>query len=111
VPLSNFVTYTPAPQLAEINRVDQSRVFEVKADVVSSLVRIDDEDGTTLGFLRDTADETVVGGADFTIGDTGWQVYGLNRASADDLRDGLENGTLTTVPVTPTNGSKPSRSG
>jgi multidrug efflux pump len=33
VPLSNFVTYSPAPQLAEINRVDQSRVFEVKADV------------------------------------------------------------------------------
>jgi multidrug efflux pump len=27
VPLSNFVTYTPAPQLAEISRVDQSRVF------------------------------------------------------------------------------------
>jgi multidrug efflux pump len=42
VPLSNFVTYTPAPQLAEINRVDQSRVFEVKADVVSSLFRVDD---------------------------------------------------------------------
>jgi multidrug efflux pump len=28
VPLSNFVTYTPAPQLAEISRVDQSRVFD-----------------------------------------------------------------------------------
>jgi hypothetical protein len=55
----------------------------VKADVVSSLVRIDDEDGTTLGFLRDTADETVVGGADFTIGETGWQVYSTStRASA-----------------------------
>jgi multidrug efflux pump len=102
VPLSNFVSYTPAPQLAEINRVDQARVFEVKADVVSSLVRIDDEDGTTLGFLRDTADDTVVGGADFTIGETGWQVYDLNQGfSADDLREGLENGTLTTVPVTP----------
>jgi multidrug efflux pump len=43
VPLSNFVSYTPAPQLAEINRVDQSRVFDVKADVVSASVRVDDE--------------------------------------------------------------------
>jgi multidrug efflux pump len=41
VPLSNFVTYTPAPQLAEISRVDQSRVFEVKADVAPGLLRVD----------------------------------------------------------------------
>jgi multidrug efflux pump len=102
VPLSNFVTYTPAPQLAEISRVDQSRVFEVKADVASSLFRIDDEDGVTLGFLRDTADETVVGGPDFTVGDTAWQVYSLSgTADVDTLRDGLTAGELTVVPVTP----------
>jgi multidrug efflux pump len=39
VPLSNFVTYTPAPQLAEISRIDQRRIFDVKADVVAGLSR------------------------------------------------------------------------
>src|SRR6056297_2535389 len=101
VPLSNFVSYTPAPQLAEINRVDQSRVFQVKADVVSSLFRVEDGTGATLGYLRDTADETVVGEADFTIGDTSWQVYTLTGAAdASDLRDALEAGGATTIPVT-----------
>jgi multidrug efflux pump len=101
VPLSNFVSYTPAPQLAEISRVDQSRVFQVKADVVSGLFRVDAEDGETLGYLRDTADETVVGEADFTIGDTGWQVYALTGAAApSELRDALEAGRATTAPVT-----------
>jgi multidrug efflux pump len=102
VPLSNFVTYTPAPQLAEISRVDQSRVFSVKADVVSSLFRVDDGSGVTMGFLRDTADESVMGGADFTVGETGWQVYALTEAGdADALRDGLASGDFVTVPVTP----------
>ncbi|GAB5446176.1 efflux RND transporter permease subunit [Gymnodinialimonas sp.] len=37
VPLSNFVSYAPTPQLAEIARRDQSRIFEVKADVVDDV--------------------------------------------------------------------------
>ena len=101
VPLANFVSYTPTPQLAEISRVDQRRVFQVKADVVSSLFRVVAEDGETLGYLRDTADETVAGEADFTIGDTGWQVHALTGAEAtSEIRDALEAGRATTVPVT-----------
>ncbi|OAN81172.1 acriflavine resistance protein B [Jannaschia sp. EhC01] len=38
IPLSNFVTYEPTPQLAEISRRDQERFFEVKADVVSDVI-------------------------------------------------------------------------
>ena len=33
IPLSNFVTRTPVPRLAQINRIDQTRYFDVLADV------------------------------------------------------------------------------
>ncbi|MCR9069650.1 MAG: efflux RND transporter permease subunit [Rhodobacteraceae bacterium] len=101
VPLSNFVTYTATPQLAEINRVDQARIFEVKADVLPGLVRVDDGDGNAVAMLRDTAEPTVTGEADFTIGDTSWQVFALyGDATAETVSAGLEDGALRTVPVT-----------
>ncbi|WP_299076258.1 efflux RND transporter permease subunit [uncultured Ruegeria sp.] len=37
VPLSNFVTRQPVAKLAEINRVDQERYYDVKADVVEGI--------------------------------------------------------------------------
>ena len=40
VPLSNFVTRTPVEKLAVINRVDQERYFDVKADVDDNLVKL-----------------------------------------------------------------------
>ncbi len=33
VPLSNFVSYKPVPKLGQIDRIDQSRYFDVKANV------------------------------------------------------------------------------
>jgi multidrug efflux pump len=102
VPLSNFVTYEPAPQLAEINRVDQSRIFEVKADVVSALFRVQNDSSVTIGYVRDASDETVMGGADFEAAGTPWQVYALeDGVGADTLRDGIASGAYTTIPVTP----------
>jgi multidrug efflux pump len=101
VPLSNFVSYTPAPQLAEIQRIDQARIFEVKADVTSSLVRVDDAEGNTLALLRDTADPTVTAEADLRVGDVAWQVYALyGDATATALETGLTSGDFLTVPVT-----------
>jgi multidrug efflux pump len=48
VPLSNFVTRHPAPQLAQIDRIDELRVFDVKADVASGLVQlVNNQDGTS----------------------------------------------------------------
>ncbi|MBK5926407.1 efflux RND transporter permease subunit [Rhodobaculum claviforme] len=38
VPLSNFITRTPVPSLAQIDRVDQTRFFDIKADVADGLV-------------------------------------------------------------------------
>jgi multidrug efflux pump len=101
VPLSNFVTYTPAPQLAEINRVDQSRVFEVKADVIAGLFRAVDAQGETMAYLLDTAEPTVTGDADFTIGDTAWQIWRLgDGATVGGVEDALQAGDASTVPVT-----------
>ncbi|WP_371169748.1 efflux RND transporter permease subunit [Aliiroseovarius sp. 2305UL8-7] len=45
VPLSNFVTRTPVPSLSQIDRVDQSRYYDVKAGVEDDLVRLTDPDG------------------------------------------------------------------
>jgi multidrug efflux pump len=40
VPLSNFITRKPVAKLAEINRVDQKRYFDVKADVLPGLAKV-----------------------------------------------------------------------
>ncbi|CUH76673.1 efflux RND transporter permease subunit [Tropicibacter naphthalenivorans] len=39
VPLANFITRTPVEKLAEINRIDQKRYFDIKADVADGLVK------------------------------------------------------------------------
>ena len=46
IPLSNFTTRKPVKKLAEINRIDQKRYFDVKAAVASDLTKdITDENG------------------------------------------------------------------
>ena len=40
VPLSNFITRTPVQKLAEINRIDQKRYFDVKADVTAGVSKL-----------------------------------------------------------------------
>ncbi|MBA85817.1 MAG: acriflavine resistance protein B, partial [Rhodobacteraceae bacterium] len=48
VPLANFITREPVPKLAEINRVDQERYFDIKAGVTAGLTKtVTDADGTT----------------------------------------------------------------
>ncbi len=47
VPLSNFITRKPVAKLGQIDRVDQKRYFDVKADVTPGLTKeIVDQDGT-----------------------------------------------------------------
>ena len=49
VPLANFVTRTPVPKLAEINRADQKRFIDVKADVLpeQTKARVNDSGQST----------------------------------------------------------------
>ncbi|MEM7644909.1 MAG: efflux RND transporter permease subunit, partial [Pseudomonadota bacterium] len=58
VPLDNFITRRPVPQLAQIDRVDGERYFDVKADVAPGLTVVRHNDGNALGILREVEAET-----------------------------------------------------
>ncbi len=40
IPLANFITRTPVKKLGQIDRIDQSRFFDVKADVAPGLIKL-----------------------------------------------------------------------
>ena len=103
VPLSNFISRTPVPKLAEISRVDQKRYLDLKADVTPGLMKLvrpvqgaTDGSGQTLASLRPTE-----GAADITAPDgTGYHVFAREEAAAGvDLRAGLRDGSLRMVPI------------
>ena len=104
IPLSNFITRTPVPKLAEISRIDQKRYMDVKADVTPGLMKIvkatraneDPEAALTLATLRPAgqdADFTTVEGDSFKITD--------RTASAQDmdLQQEYDGQHLRLVPV------------
>ncbi len=100
VPLANFVTYSPAPQLAEIRRIDQSRVLDVKADVIKGLYRVDTETGQTRAYLLDTDESANPAPPDISLEDRHWQIFSLIDGQAPDtLAEGLQSGRLVAVPV------------
>ncbi|WP_224814852.1 efflux RND transporter permease subunit [Hasllibacter sp. MH4015] len=102
IPLSNFVTYEPTPQLATIERIDQSRFFMVKADVTSGLSGVTDEDGNIVTIVRDMEEVATGGGADFAFGDAEYQVFAAyDGLSTADIEAGLEDGTYSLTPVNP----------
>jgi multidrug efflux pump len=55
VPLSNFITRQPVAQLAQINRIDQTRFFDVKAGVAADLAKLVDADGNTVELVSASA--------------------------------------------------------
>ena len=118
VPLSNFITRTPVPKLAEINRIDQKRYLDVKADVFPGLVKLvrtvdasqgaakagTEQAGTgqtgettiTLATMRpagDAGDITGPEGAAFKITNR------TNAAQGVDLQQELDNGSLRMIPI------------
>src|SRR6056300_574184 len=48
VPLANFITREPVAKLAEINRIDQKRYFDVKAGISDTTITTTDADGQTI---------------------------------------------------------------
>ncbi|QXT38311.1 efflux RND transporter permease subunit [Gymnodinialimonas ceratoperidinii] len=100
IPLSNFVTYAPAPQLATIERIDQSRFFMVKADVLSGLEQVSDAEGTPVAMLRDVAEIATGGSVELTYADTDYQIFArYTDLTPDQIEAGLLAGDLTTTPV------------
>ena len=98
VPLSNFITRKPVAKLAEINRVDQKRYFDVKADVLPGLAKVvtDGPDGTTtLATLQERADGTIT-----VPNGTAYTLFGTASVSASEVTAALEDGARV-IPVNP----------
>ncbi|MEL7345476.1 MAG: efflux RND transporter permease subunit, partial [Pseudomonadota bacterium] len=104
VPLSNFITRQPVKKLAQINRVDQVRYFDVKADVSPALVSVRDQDETRLAVLRTLEDgETPPGGSRvFEVDETSYAVVTLlGDANIDAIKAGLSDATFTSEAINP----------
>ncbi|KIN60598.1 RND transporter, HAE1/HME family, permease protein [Sulfitobacter noctilucae] len=103
IPLSNFITRTPVPKLAEINRIDQKRYLDVKADVTAGLMkvvevtRVDGTDvSTTMATLRPAGND-----ADVTAPDgTAYKLTQRTEAGTGvDIAEGVSDGSLRLVPI------------
>ncbi|WP_298847514.1 efflux RND transporter permease subunit [uncultured Ruegeria sp.] len=107
IPLSNFVTRKPVAKLAEINRVDQQRYYDVKADVEPGLSKVVTEgpDGQPirLAIMREVADPytptgTVLNGA----GGKSYELIQLTGAeSVDQLRSAIDDGDAQFALINP----------
>ncbi len=78
VPLSNFITRTPVEKLAQIDRIDQKRYFDVKADVAPDLFKLIADDETQAIVRNINAD-----------------ALDMDRYQIVQLSDGVTNATLT----------------
>ncbi|WP_170414481.1 efflux RND transporter permease subunit [Ruegeria atlantica] len=107
VPLSNFVTRKPVAKLAEINRINQQRYYDVKADVEPGLSKVvtDGPEGTEqrLAIVREVVDGAEPTGATLT-GPTGsiYELVSLTGAeNADVLRADIESGDARITLINP----------
>ncbi len=108
IPLSNFITRKPVEKLAQIDRVDQQRYYDVKADVAAGLSKVvraetDPETGAEirLGVIRAVPEGGTADGATVeTAGGERREVVTLSAGVAlGDLRAALAQGTARIVPI------------
>ncbi|MDJ1009495.1 MAG: efflux RND transporter permease subunit [Paracoccaceae bacterium] len=91
VPLSNFISREPVAKLGQINRVDQKRHFDVKADVAPGLRKIVDGGDETVGMAA--PDPAAPEGSEAFVYDS--------DLATSDIDAGLADGTYRLVPVNP----------
>ncbi|MDU9003607.1 efflux RND transporter permease subunit [Sedimentitalea todarodis] len=106
VPLSNFISRKPVAKLAEINRVDQQRIFDVKADVGSALFKVvtphpDTEAEARQALVRALEADIIADGATLEndAGDRFEIVQLTDGVGVDDLRTALAAGDAQFIPV------------
>ncbi|WP_171207192.1 MULTISPECIES: efflux RND transporter permease subunit [unclassified Ruegeria] len=91
VPLSNFVTRKPVAKLAQINRVDQQRYYDVKADVEPGISKVatTGADGSEQrqALVREVADGAEPAGTVITSADG--KTYELVQLTGADSVDAL----------------------
>ncbi|KUF11479.1 efflux RND transporter permease subunit [Pseudoponticoccus marisrubri] len=103
VPMSNFITRTPVPQLAQIERIDQKRYFDVKADVGTNLFKLRDATGAEVGTVRRLEDGVPPQGGQRFTGKDGAEFEVVQLADAVDstlLGEAHADGRLVTIPIT-----------
>ena len=93
VPLSNFTTRQPVPKLAQIDRVDQQRYFDVKAGVASDMVVLTGGDGVVTAMPQARYDADEAAQALVAEGDLTLQVLTANERIAT-LTDWLDTAPL-----------------
>ena len=108
VPLSNFITRKPVEKLSQINRVDQKRFYDVKADVEANLVKLmkaEEDDQVlraTLHKLDDGAAPKFGGPLLTDPTGTRLELFDLpDGITLSDLEAELAAGDLSQVPITP----------
>jgi len=89
VPLSNFITREPVAKLGQINRVDQERYFDVKADVAPGLQKVVDASGAAVGTAR--PDPQAPEGSEAFV-------Y-TSDLTTSEVEAGLQGGDLRLVPI------------
>ncbi|MEP1389363.1 MAG: efflux RND transporter permease subunit [Yoonia sp.] len=85
VPLSNFITRTPVAKLAQIDRVDQKRYYDLKAGVESGLTQVTDTtSGDPIAVLQkvETNTNTTV-----LIDDEHYEIISLSPGVSQNLSD------------------------
>ncbi|WP_415403462.1 efflux RND transporter permease subunit [Tateyamaria sp. SN3-11] len=102
VPLANFITRTPVAELAQINRVDQNRYFDVKADVIGGLQKLattTEVDGEQVEVIAATLRPSASGAITSADGVT-YDVLALEESGQGvDLQAALDAGDLRMLPV------------
>ena len=92
VPLSNFVSRRPVAKLAQIDRVDQTRFFDIKAAIVEGMiVTSTSEDGEVVKTPL-TADRHIAGLTEWL--DSGVLPAGIEYEGTGDAEDQKESGTF-----------------
>ncbi len=102
IPLSNFVTRTPVPKLAEINRIDQQRYMDVKADVTAGLMKavlvVNGEDADTdqtVATLRPAGAD-----ADFTnLDGERFKITNRTALAMEDLQEAYDAQEIRLIPI------------
>jgi multidrug efflux pump len=104
VPLSNFITREPVQKVASINRVNQQRIFDVKADVAPGLATLVEGEDTRLATVRvieePDAAEAPAGLIRLAGSVAGYQIVTLAEGvSRSDVTAAAENETVRAVPI------------
>ncbi|WP_171122125.1 MULTISPECIES: efflux RND transporter permease subunit [unclassified Ruegeria] len=107
VPLSNFVTRKPVAKLAQIDRVNQQRYYDVKADVEPGLskVTIEASDGSQerVAVVRELTDDASPEGTTVT-GPNGSEyevVKTTGALDAEQIRSQIASGDARIAPINP----------